>query len=137
MAVNRNPIIDKIGACASTLCAVHCVLTGVAMSLLAVSGFGFLANPIVEVGFFGVAILVGAWALVHGIKRHHSRWPAVVFALGLASIVGSHIVGHDHAGDSKGPWGTVLAVLGGVLIVGFHVLNSKLQHHGCGCPLDH
>lgn len=123
--------MDQIGVCASALCAVHCVLTGAAMGLLAFFGLEFLGNPVLEGAFFLVAILVGGWAVFHGIKKHHSRVPATVFVSGVCLIVGAHLaeqpLGHEH-------WlVTVLAALGGLSIASFHFLNLRFQHRNCSC----
>lgn len=135
---NPNLNLDKIGACASTLCAIHCLLTGAAMGLLAVLGLGFLGNPWVEISFFSVALLVGGLAVFHGKKRHHSWIPALVFLAGIACIVLSHLVGHDHDAGAHGtPLGTTLAVAGGLLIAAFHFVNRRMQHLRCGCSLSH
>lgn len=126
----KSAILDKVGACVSTLCAVHCLLTGLAMGFLAVAGLEFLGNPWVEATFILLALTVGVWAMIHGIRRHHSLIPSLVFVAGLASIVASHFVGHD---SSSEPWGTVLAVIGGLSIASFHLLNQRLQHRNCSC----
>lgn len=137
MARNPGKMADRVGACASTLCAVHCLLTGVAMGSLAVLGLGFMAHPAVELGFLGIAFAVGIVAFVHGIRRHHSPWPAAVFVSGLAAIVASHFVGHEHAGGREASaLGTVLAVAGGLLVAAFHLVNLRLQHRKCGCVPD-
>ena len=36
--------LDKLGACASAICAVHCLLTGIALGLLSVAGLGFMGS---------------------------------------------------------------------------------------------
>lgn len=122
-------VLDKVGACVSTLCAVHCLLTGLAMGFLAVAGLEFLGNPLVEAAFVVVAVSVGIWAMLHGIRRHHSFIPSLIFMVGIAAIVASHFVGHE----TNKPWGTVLAVAGGLSIAAFHLLNQRLQHRSCGC----
>lgn len=135
-------LLDRVGACASTLCAIHCLLTGAAMGLLAVSGLTFLTNPWVEGGFLTVAAVVGVTALWHGIRRHHSWIPATVFVAGIACIAISFLVGHGHVGGShshdahhyhSSPLGTGLAVAGGLLVAAFHFVNQKLQHRKCSC----
>lgn len=126
----KSVLLDRVGACVSTLCAVHCLLTGLAMGILAVAGLEFLGNPWVEATFIILALSVGTWAMLHGIRRHHSYIPSMVFVTGLAMIVGSHFAGHDSASR---PWGTVLAVCGGLSIASFHLLNQRLQHRNCRC----
>jgi hypothetical protein len=62
--------------------------------------------------------------------------PAAVFVSGLASIVLSHFIGHGSHDGSGNVLGSIFAVVGGILIACFHVLNLRLQHRGCGCNLD-
>jgi hypothetical protein len=126
--------LDRIGAMASTICAVHCLLTGVALGLLSVLGLGFLGSERAEYGFLAVTVTVGFFAVWHGVRKHHSAVPASFFVLGLGCWVVSHFVfGHGHASGEHGtPGGTTFAVLGGLCIVTFHLLNQRLAHR-CGC----
>jgi hypothetical protein len=123
--------MDRVGAFASAACAVHCVLTGLALGLMSVMGVGFLGSPPVEIAFFATAVGVGSWALVHGIRRHHSYWPALVFALGMVCLLVSHfIVAHESLA------GSLISAFGGLCLVGFHLLNQRLGHpcQTCTCP---
>jgi hypothetical protein len=122
-----GPLVDRLGVWASAMCAVHCVLTGVALGLLSVAGLGFLHSALTEWGFFTVALVLGIVAVWHGRRRHHSVVPALIFVLGLSFILVSHFGFHHH-----GIGGTVFAVAGGLSLVGFHVVNMRLQH-GCSC----
>lgn len=127
--------LDKVGAYASAICAVHCVLTGLALGLLSVVGLDFIGSPITEAFFFFTTVGVGTAAVIHGIRRHHSVLPATIFASGLFCLLVSHFVfGHSHAGEAPSIGGTIFSVLGGFSLVGFHILNRRLAH-ACGC--DH
>jgi len=136
--------LDKVGTWAGTICAVHCVLTGLALGLLSVAGLGFVATPSAEAAFIGITVLVGIAALIHGHSKHHSMIPAVLFVIGLGLIASSHFFGHnhEHAGHvhhEPNPLGTFLSVGGGGMIVLFHVVNQRMQHR-CGgkhCRHDH
>jgi hypothetical protein len=121
----------KLAAYAGAICAVHCVLTGLALGLLSVVGLGFLANPAVEASFLSIAVILGLWALWHGVSRHHSWAPALVFVAGLGFIAAAHFLfGRGlHEGD---PWAVACAALGGLLIGAFQLVNLKMQHRGCG-----
>ena len=117
---------DKVGAFASTVCAVHCVLTGLALGLLSVAGLGFVASPAAEAAFFGFAFVLGVAALIHGRRKHHSRVPAAVFALGMVLLTSAHTVFEETAAHH---W---VSAAGGIALVAFHVLNARLGHR-CGC----
>lgn len=130
---------DRLGSWASGICAIHCLLTGVALGLLSVVGLGFMANPWVEYSFIGVAIVVGVTAIIHGWRHHGSILPAVIFVTGLAMIAMSHFVfghGHQNAIHKVHPssiWATITAVAGGTCLVLFHVVNQWMRHKSCGC----
>lgn len=123
--------LDKVGACASAICAVHCALTGLALGLLSVMGLSFISSPIVDVIFVGTAVIVGISAVRHGIRHHKSYIPATIFALGIASIAIGHYTIFSEAaekhGHTHGPFATVFSVTGGVCLVLFHLLNWRLQ----------
>ncbi|MDX2064153.1 MAG: MerC domain-containing protein [Fimbriimonadaceae bacterium] len=120
---------DHVGAMASSLCAVHCLLTGFAVGLLSVAGLGFVATPAAEMGFVAVACLVGLAALIHGHQRHHSLVPAMIFAIGMLVLVLGQVVEANHWGPE---WlhhgGNIIA---GLTLIAFHVVNQRMQH-ACG-----
>lgn len=102
-----------------------------ALGLLSVVGLDFMTSPVAEAAFLGTAILLGAWTLYHGIRRHHSALPAYIFVAGLACIALSHFA-FDHGSIG----GTVFAVLGGAALVVFNLVNRRLQG-GCDCSTCH
>ena len=122
--------MDKIGACASAICAVHCVLTGAALGLLSVAGLSFLREPWIEEIFLASTAILGAWAMRHGWRRHGSLVPALFFVVGLGLVVTKHFaVGHD----ATGLWPMVISLAGAACLVTFFVLNARLPHKSCGC----
>lgn len=128
--MSRQVDLDKVGACASSVCAVHCLITGVAYGLLSIVGLDFLGSVTADIVFLTIAVLVGGFAVVMGYRRHRSLLPATIFATGLGLVVLSHFVlGHRHGDghDHSHALTTVLAVVGGLTLVGFHFLNSRLH----------
>lgn len=122
--------IEKIGACASAICAVHCVLTGVALGLLSVAGLSFLREPWIEELFLASTAILGIWAMRHGLKRHGSWTPSAFFIVGLGLVVAKHFaLGHEAAGAVP----ALLSLAGGASLMTFFVLNARLPHKACGC----
>lgn len=105
---------------------MHCVLTGVFLSLLSTLGLGFFGSPAVDGFLMTIAIAVGAIALWHGHRRHHSLIPAGFYILGLVLLFASHAPhwGHDHSHDHGI---NILSIAGGLSFITFHVMNLKLQ----------
>lgn len=122
--------MEKIGACASAICAVHCVLTGAALGLLSVAGLSFLREPWIEELFLASTALLGIWAMRHGLKRHGSWVPSLFFLAGLAIVVAKHFLfSHE---DASG-LGVAVSLTGAASLVTFFVLNARLPHKACGC----
>lgn len=138
MVVMRGTSLDRFGAIASAVCAVHCLLTGVALGLLSYAGLGFMGSVTADLIFLGVAVTVATIAIWHGVKKHHSWRPAMVFVFGLACVVMGHFVlHHEHAVNETeihmlDIFSTIFSVCGGICFVLFHVMNLRLQHQ-CGC----
>ncbi len=130
-----KPTVDRLGAYAGAICAVHCVLTGFAIGLISVLGLGFLASPVAEGAFLLSAAVLGVVALVHGHRKHHSLVPAWIFIAGLSCLLISHFAfahGHGHGAERQAAGASVFSILGGLSLVAFHVTNQRLQQ-ACGC----
>jgi hypothetical protein len=114
------------------------LLTGVALGLLSVAGLGFIGSLWTDIAFLAVVLAVGATAIIHGIRKHHSVVPALIFVAGLLMFLLGHFgFGHAHLA-SEDPWSSAriaqvtLSVAGGLCIVLFHVVNLRLRKK-CEC----
>lgn len=130
----RMHVLDRVGTIASAICAVHCLITGVALGLLSYVGLGFFGSVIADVIFLAIAVIVAITAIRHGISKHHSYKPAFIFVLGLVLIsIGHFGFLHRHGTEvTPNVWGTLFSVLGGACFVAFHVVNFRLQRK-CNC----
>ena len=133
--------MDKVGAFASAVCAVHCLLTGVALGLLSVVGLGFIGSLATDIVFLVLVLSVGSFAIIHGIKKHHSAVPALIFVAGLLMfLIGHFAFGHSHVHAAAEPWSPIrvtqvtLSVVGGLCLAMFHVVNLRMQKN---CTCDH
>ena len=86
--------LDRLAMGLSGLCAVHCVATAVALSLLASAG-GFLGQPIIHEVGLTLAMIMGAVALGRGILQHGFVMPSAIGALGLGVMAGALSMPHD------------------------------------------
>lgn len=117
-------LIDRVGATASLLCAVHCVLLPFVLALLPLIGLEFLAGHMFERIFVTCAALLAGASILVGYRRHrkpHALYlmvPGIALLLfGVAINLDVHVVLH-----------TVAVVCGGVLLASSHVTNLVLSH---------
>ncbi len=79
--------MDFVGFCSSALCAVHCALTPVLISLIPLSGLQFLSNPMIEYSLIITSIIIASWALFRGYSsQHKDPLPLVVVGYGFLLI---------------------------------------------------
>lgn len=136
LATSRSPAeqyggdrVDRFGAVASSLCAVHCAVSGLLPAALGALGLGFLLGHEAEWVFTLIAVLFAGGALVLGWRRHRSRLVAGLLALGIVGLLASrglemsgghhephhstaeHADGHDEGDDElRGDHGEVPVV---------------------------
>lgn len=119
---------DAFGITASSLCAIHCVATPLAVSLLpAVAGEAW-ESPLVHQL---CAVFVTAFCLaaaIQGYRRHGDYRPLIPFALGLSIVIGAtfFLPGHVHHSYEM-----PTLVAGSLILVLGHVLNYRKAEQCC------
>ncbi len=122
--------IDRFGAFASMLCAVHCALLPLVFGVLPALGLGFLADHGFEQIFVSFAIVLATISLIYGLRKHGSYRAFVFLVPGIALLVIGIATGADHSN----PWHAVVVSIGGSLIALSHVINMRLNHvHSPSC----
>lgn len=104
------------------------------MSVFSIVGLGFLGSPVTDVAFISVAVVVAAWAIKVGYRRHGSLLPAILFVAGMSLILVSHFAlgHHTESGTWSAAIGRALSALGGIVLVTFHFVNSRMANRA-GC----
>lgn len=103
---------------ASTICAIHCAVVPVLITTLPLIGLGFLANPWVEWGMIGLALILGISSIaVSYFKVHHRPLPILMLLSGFAAIA----IGHLFVNWAE----AVIVPIGGLTIAAAHFLNNK------------
>lgn len=117
-------VVDRIGATASLLCAVHCVLLPFVLTLLPLIGLEFLAGHTFERIFVACASVLAGASILVAYRRHHRPHalvlmiPGVTLLLfGIAIDLDAHVVLH-----------TACVVSGGLLVASAHLTNLVLAH---------
>jgi hypothetical protein len=117
-------LVDRVGATASLLCAIHCVLLPFVLTLLPLVGLEFLAGHTFERVFVTCAALLASVSILVAYRRH--RQPQALFLMvpgiallifGIAIDLDANVVVH-----------TVSVVTGGVLVASAHIVNLVLSH---------
>ncbi len=92
--------LDRAGAVASTLCAIHCAICALLPAAFGALGLGFLLGHEVELLLTGIAMVFALVALVIGFRSHGSVRVAVLLALGIVGLLASRglEMGSDHHG---------------------------------------
>jgi hypothetical protein len=113
--------LDFVGFWASLLCAIHCALMPVVLTLSAYAGASWLANPMLEWSFIGISMAVAAWSLLQSYtKQHQNALPLLLAGLGLLLLLGS-----QNREAAIVPW---CMAVGGTLIAGAHYWNWRFSH---------
>lgn len=139
--------LDRAGAVASFLCAIHCALMPIVITLLPLLGLSFLASEPVEWALLAASAALGSWSLCLGFRQHRSRRVFMILAVATALLVAGRIFHqphlhqlhagehHDHAHYAS-IWGPILMVLGGLTMMSAHLLNHRLCHACKRCSSD-
>lgn len=108
---------DRVGVVLSGLCALHCVLSIVLVSVLGIGGEVLLTPAIHEIGL-ALAILVGIVTLGLGVLRHRQTGPLLIGAGGIALMALALLVEH-------GPKEAMLTIAGVALVATAHIRNLR------------
>lgn len=118
---DKRVILDHAGAVVSTLCAIHCLLCAVAPGVLALAGTSIVYSHETEWALVALSVGIGTAAAIGGYRVHRSGRIVLQFAVSGAVILASRPL-EAYGIDVLA---TVLAVLGGLLIVSAHVSNHS------------
>jgi hypothetical protein len=112
--------LDGLGMLLSGLCAVHCLLGLILVTVLGLGGGIFLAPEIHETGL-ALAVGIGVLTLGLGALRHGKTGPLLIGAVGIALMASALAVGH-------GPAEAVLTIAGVALVAFAHIRNLRHAH---------
>lgn len=122
---NDNTLdLDRVGAVASTACAIHCAAIPILAGLGAAGAVSWFDHEPVEWGFVGLAAVIGTVSAWRGYKVHGNKVVALVLAVAALSLLALTWSRHDEHAHSGGmAW--VFPILGVVIAVS-HVVNRRL-----------
>ena len=135
--MNFRKQLDRFGSTASVLCAVHCALLPIIISVLPAMGLSALAWGGFEWAFICFATLLGLFSLWLGYKRHRVYRALLFLIPGLALVWAGVLMPSIH--DSNVLHAVVMSI-GGTLIAVAHLVNLRLSHghiHDASCHHAH
>ena len=120
--------LDSAGMTASILCAIHCAIVPLLITVLPLAGLGFLANPLIEWSMIIFALCIGVYAIgLSYLRTHHKLLPSVLLIIGFLII----IVGHLFV---KGWREAIIVPIGGLVIATAHFFNYR---YSANCNTGH
>jgi hypothetical protein len=119
------PLLDRLGATGSLLCAIHCALLPLLIALLPSLGIAAWLGEDFERGFVVFATLLGLFTLLWGYRRHRAVRALGLLVPGLAALwLG---VLFDTLHEAVVPHAVVMT-FGGTLVGLAHLANLRLSH---------
>ena len=110
--------LDRVGVVLSGLCALHCLLSIVAVSALGI-GSQTLLSPWIHRAGLGMAIGLGIFTIAVGAVRHGRMDNLQIGATGLGLMGGALFVDHGTAE-------ALLTICGVTLVALAHIRNLRL-----------
>jgi len=121
-----QPLYDRIGVFASSLCAVHCILMPWVIMAMPIVAGTFFTNPAVENIFVGISISLAAFCGYRGCRRHGKWFIMVPFILGSIVLFGARLTAPAICCLDDISWSHASAsAFGGMLLASSHYLNIK------------
>jgi hypothetical protein len=120
-----TPLLDRLGATGSLLCAIHCALLPLVIVLLPSLGVATWLGRDFERAFVAFATLLGLFTLLWGYRLHRAVRALGLLVPGLAALwLG---VFFDPLHEAAIPHALVMT-LGGTLVGLAHLSNLRLSH---------
>jgi hypothetical protein len=133
MTRRPSPLLDRLGATGSLLCAIHCALLPVLIALLPSLGVSAWLAPGFEAGFVLFATLFGLAVLAWSYRRHRAMRALALLLPGLLVLWVGVLYPPLH--HSLVPH-AVAMTFGGTLVGLAHLVNLRLNHghvHDASC----
>ncbi len=119
------PLLDRLGATGSLVCAIHCALLPLLIALLPSLGVAVWLGDGFEQGFVVFASLLGLSTLVWSYRRHRAVRALGLLLPGLAALWIGVLYAPLH--DSVVPHAVVMT-FGGTMVGLAHLANLRLNH---------
>lgn len=114
---------DKIGFSMSVLCAIHCAVGPLLLTIFPIVGAELFLNHEIELLLIGSSVLIAAYTLQKDFFNYHRKAGAIILCfLGFALIIGAHFIPSSFNIPES-----VLASIGGFFIAFAYFYNWRLR----------
>ena len=127
-----HPLLDRLGATGSLVCAVHCAVLPLAIALLPSLGIAVWLGDDFERGFVAFATLLGLFTLAWGYRRHRAVRALGLLVPGLAALWFGVFYPPLH--EALLPHAIAMTI-GGTRVGTAHLANLRLNR--AACPPGH
>jgi hypothetical protein len=118
--------LDFFGFSASMVCAVHCGVLPILLTLSAFGGLHWMHTPWIEFGFIGISMIIAAIALTRNFFKHvHIRKALYIVLIGFLLL----LLGRFSNSFFEAFW----SVVGGLAIATGHIVNWQLARRSECC----
>lgn len=114
--------IDRVGAGASFICAVHCAALPIVIAVLPAIGLGVFANHAFERAFVTFAAILAITSLLTGFRRHRRLRAFGFLVPGIVCLLAGIAIDVD----ARPVLHAVLVSIGGTLVALSHLANLRL-----------
>lgn len=118
-----QPSLDKLGICLSVLCALHCAVLPITITLFPIIASSIIADEVVHKMLLWAVLPLGMLAFLFGCRKHKDFKILALGVLGMSGLLLSLLFGHHYWGETGEKLGTVLS---GLLLALGHFKNHQL-----------
>ena len=112
--------LDFFGFLNSAICAVHCAVFPILISMGMLKGMFWVEHIWLEMTFLGLSIVFATFSLISSFKKHRRTEPIIMACIGLALLFTGLNISH-------GPIQVMVMTLGGIVIATAHLLNFNFS----------
>lgn len=117
MKAARN--MDILGTTTSMLCAVHCAILPVLLSIGLIGGNSWLMHPLFEVIILGLTAIFVYFSIIRSYLRTRTdSRPVILAMIGILLILLHHFIPSNSV---------ILIVTGGMMIALAHLVNLRIS----------
>lgn len=131
--VNFQKLYDVIAISLSGICAVHCLLTPIALIVFPILGTTVLTHSLFHKLMFFLILPTSLLAFFLGCRQHKDSHVIMLGLLGFAILFFGAFWGHELLGVSRE---RILTLAGGAFMAAGHVRNFRLCRQ-TSCEHDH